>query len=77
MDVVNVTTGGRIETYVIEVPKDSGAICLNGAAAHFFKKGDLAIVMGYEQVCVSELSGRISRAVLSAEAVRVTRVPCV
>ncbi len=64
VDVVNVTSGGRIETYVIEGPKNSGAICLNGAAAHLFKKGDLAIVMGYEQVSVSELSGRISRAVL-------------
>lgn len=64
VDVVNITSGERIQTYVIEGPKGSGAVCLNGAAAHQFKAGDLAIVMGYEQVDVSELAGRKSRAVL-------------
>jgi len=64
VDVVNITSGGRIQTYVIEGPKGSGAICLNGAAAHQFKKGDLAIIMGYEDVPVDELAGRVSRAVL-------------
>lgn len=64
VDVVNITSGGRLQTYVIEGPKGSGAICLNGAAAHRFEKGDLAIIMGYEQVPVAELAGRISRAVL-------------
>lgn len=64
VDVVNITSGGRIQTYVIEGPKGSGAICLNGAAAHQFKRGDLAIIMGYEDVPVDALAGRISRAVL-------------
>lgn len=63
VDVVNVTNGERIQTYVIEGPAGGGDICLNGAAAHKFRKGDLAIVMAYEQVPVSQLPGRVSRAV--------------
>ncbi len=63
VDVVNITNGERITTYIIEGAKGSGTICLNGAAAHQFSKGDLAIIMGYEQVPADQLPGRISRAV--------------
>jgi len=63
VDVVNITNGARLTTYVIEGPEGSGAVCLNGAAAHHFKTGDLAIIMGYERVPLSQLPGRISRAV--------------
>lgn len=63
VDVVNITNGERITTYIIEGAKGSGTVCLNGAAAHQFSKGDLAIIMGYEQVPARDLPGRISRAV--------------
>jgi len=63
VDVVNITNGARLTTYVIEGPEGSGAVCLNGAAAHHFKVGDLAIIMGYEQVPLSQIPGRVSRAV--------------
>lgn len=63
VDVVNIANGARLSTYVIEGPPDSGVICLNGAAAHHFSKGDLAIIMAYEQVPVSQIPGRTSRAV--------------
>lgn len=63
VDVVNIANGARLSTYVIEGPSGSGVICLNGAAAHHFAKGDLAIIMAYEQVPVSQIPGRISRAV--------------
>ena len=63
VDVVNITNGERITTYIIEGTENSGVICLNGAAAHQFSKGDLAIIMGYEQVPACDLPGRISRAV--------------
>lgn len=68
VDVVNITTGARLQTYVIEGPEGSGVICLNGAAAHRFAKGDLAIIMGYEQVPLSQIPGRVSRAVHVDEA---------
>lgn len=63
VDVVNITNGERLTTYVIEGDAGSGTVCLNGAAAHQFSKGDMAIVMGYEQVPACDLPGRVSRAV--------------
>jgi len=63
VDVVNITNGERIQTYVIEGGEGTGVICLNGAAAHHFNVGDLAIIMGYEKVPANQLAGRISRAV--------------
>ena len=46
--VVSNTSGARLETYVIEGKKDSGIICVNGAAAHLIKKGEEIIIMGFE-----------------------------
>jgi len=63
VDVVNITNGERLTTYAIEGEENSGVICLNGAAAHQFSAGDLAIIMGYEAVPANQLPGRISRAV--------------
>ncbi|MBM3233011.1 aspartate 1-decarboxylase [Candidatus Pacearchaeota archaeon] len=39
--VVSVTSGARLETYVIEGVSNSGVICMNGAAAHLIKKGEI------------------------------------
>lgn len=46
--VVSNTSGARLETYVIKGKKDSGIICMNGAAAHLIKVGEEIIIMGYE-----------------------------
>jgi len=46
--VVSNTTGERLETYVIAGKRDSGIICMNGAAAHVIKAGEEIIVMGFE-----------------------------
>ncbi len=54
VQVVNVTTGARIETYTICGEADSGVICLNGAAAHHFKAGDKVIIMSYCQMTNEE-----------------------
>ena len=48
--VLNVTNGSRLETYVIKSPAHSKAVCINGAAAHLVKAGDLVIVVSYCQV---------------------------
>ncbi len=74
VDVVNITNGRRLSTYVIEGPEASGVICLNGAAAHYFSKGDLAIIMAYEQVPLSQVPGRLSRAVHVDEANRIVAI---
>lgn len=45
--VVSNTSGSRLETYVIEGVAGSGIICMNGAAAHFIKKGEEIIIMAF------------------------------
>ena len=47
VDIYNVTSGERFTTYAIRGDKDSGVICINGAAAHKAKKGDMVIIVTY------------------------------
>jgi len=46
--VVDNTNGARLTTYVIKGKRDSGVICMNGAAAHLIKVGDEIIIMAFE-----------------------------
>lgn len=46
--VVSVTSGARLETYVIAGERGSGIISMNGAAAHLIKKGERLIILGFE-----------------------------
>ena len=46
--VVSNTSGARLETYVIAGEHGSGAIEMNGAAAHLIKRGEEVIIMGFE-----------------------------
>ena len=54
--VVNNNNGERIVTYVIAGPRNSGCICLNGAAARKFQQGDVVIIMSYAQFTPEEAS---------------------
>ena len=47
VDVYNIANGERFTTYAIVGPRGSGVICINGAAAHKAKSGDLVIVVSY------------------------------
>jgi aspartate 1-decarboxylase len=46
--VVSNTSGARLETYIITGTRDSGEICINGAAAHLIKKGEEILIIGFE-----------------------------
>ncbi len=50
IDVLNITNGSRLETYVIFGERGSGEICINGAAAHLVNPGDLVILVTYKIV---------------------------
>jgi len=54
--VVDVDNGARLETYVIEGERGSGAICLNGAAAHLIHPGDRVILISYAEVDEAEIA---------------------
>jgi aspartate 1-decarboxylase len=45
--IVSNTSGARLETYVIAGERNSGMICINGAAAHLIKKGEEVIIIGF------------------------------
>ncbi|HEU4948096.1 MAG TPA: aspartate 1-decarboxylase [Kribbella sp.] len=50
VDLVDVTNGNRLSTYLIEGPRDSGVVGINGAAAHLIHPGDLVILIAYALV---------------------------
>ncbi|MBA3647503.1 MAG: aspartate 1-decarboxylase [Chitinophagales bacterium] len=47
VQVVNVSNGERIDTYVIKGENGSGTICMNGPAARRAMVGDIIIVISY------------------------------
>lgn len=50
VQIVNNNNGARFETYVIKGKRDSGVICLNGAAARLVQPGDEIIILSYVMV---------------------------
>jgi aspartate 1-decarboxylase len=52
--VWNVTRGTRLETYAIEGAASSGVVCINGAAAHLNRPGDLVILATFAEVDARE-----------------------
>jgi aspartate 1-decarboxylase len=47
VQVVNNNNGERFETYVIKGERNSGVICLNGAAARKVQPNDIVIIVSY------------------------------
>ena len=54
LHVWNVTRGTRLVTYAIEGERGSGVICINGAAAHGNKPGDLVILATFADMSAEE-----------------------
>ncbi len=48
--VWNVTRGTRVTTYAIEGKRDSGVICINGAAAHLIGPNDVVIIATFTEL---------------------------
>ena len=57
VQVWNVTRGTRLETYAILGEQGSNDVCINGAAAHLVRPGDVIIIatFGFIQETISEL----------------------
>ena len=45
--VASITTGARLETYVLEGAPGTGKILINGGAAHLIKQGERVTVMAF------------------------------
>lgn len=54
VQIVDIDNGARLETYVIEGPRGTGVIGINGAAAHLVSPGDLVIIISYATMTDAE-----------------------
>ena len=54
VDILNITSGARFTTHLIEAPRGSRTIGVNGAAARLVQPGDKVIVVAYGQLPVEE-----------------------
>ncbi|WP_418450388.1 aspartate 1-decarboxylase [Alistipes sp.] len=54
VQILDIDNGERFETYVIKGPRQSGAICLNGAAARKVQVGDVVIIVSYARMDFQE-----------------------
>jgi aspartate 1-decarboxylase len=62
--VWNITRGTRLQTYAIKGQRGSGVVCINGAAAHLNKPGDLVILATFAELDDAELAGFKPKVVL-------------
>ncbi|QKV52132.1 aspartate 1-decarboxylase [Comamonas antarctica] len=72
--VVNNNNGARFETYVIAGERDSGVICVNGAAARLVQKGDIVIIIAYAYVDAKELAQHVPRVAIMGEGNRIQQM---
>jgi len=54
VQIVNISNGARLETYVITGERGSGDVCLNGPAARKAQVGDIIIIISYASMDFEE-----------------------
>jgi aspartate 1-decarboxylase len=62
VQVLDVTNGARLETYVLEGPRGSGTVGINGPAAHLVAVGDVVLVVSYAEM--DDAEARVHRPVV-------------
>src|SRR5215470_10915046 len=60
----DVTNGNRFETYALPAPRGSATVCINGAAAHLAKKGDVIIITSFAAIAEDKVTGHQPKVVL-------------
>jgi aspartate 1-decarboxylase len=74
VDIVDITNGNRLSTYLIEGPRDTGIVGINGAAAHLIHPGDLVILIAYGMFDAAEAKTFEPSVVFVDEQNAVTRI---
>ncbi len=74
VQVVDVNNGQRLETYAIAGERNSGVVCLNGAAARLVQPGDMVIIMAYALMQPEEVRAFRPKVVFVDSLNRVVRV---
>jgi aspartate 1-decarboxylase len=60
----NVTRGTRLQTYALRGERGSGVVCINGAAAHLMKPGDVVIIATFAEMEPAEAKAHVPTVVL-------------
>ena len=74
VDIVDVTNGARLSTYLIEGPRGSGVVGINGAAAHLIHPGDVVILIAYGMFEAAEAKTFVPSVVFVDERNAITRI---
>lgn len=74
VQIVDVENGSRFETYTIAGEKNSGMICLNGAAARQVQVGDHIIIMAYCEMTPEEAKSHLTKVVFVDDDNKVKRI---
>ena len=74
VQIADVDSGNRFETYVIAGEPDSGMICLNGAAARQVQVGDHIIIMAYAEMTPEEAKEQKPQVVFVNEENQIKRI---
>ncbi len=72
--LLDVDTGARLSTYVIEGERGSGQVIVNGAAAQLIHKGDTLIILSYITVSEDEARRHEPQLVYVDETNSITRI---
>ena len=59
----NVTHGSRLVTYALAGARGSGTVCVNGAAAHLNRPGDVVILATFADMDPAEAKAHVPRVV--------------
>lgn len=74
VQIADVESGNRFETYVIAGEPGSGMICLNGAAARQVQVGDHVIIMAYAEMTPEEAKESKPQVVFVDEENKIKRI---
>ena len=74
VQIVNLNTGARLETYALEGPTGSGMICLNGPAARLGAVGDEIIIITYTTMSDEDARKHKPRIVLVDKKNKVSKI---
>ena len=74
VQIADVDSGARFETYTIAGEPSSGMICLNGAAARCASRGDKVIIMAYAQMTPEEAKTFSPKVVFVDEKNQISRI---
>jgi aspartate 1-decarboxylase len=72
--VWNVTRGSRLVTYTLSGERGTGVVCINGAAAHLNRPGDVVILATYADMEEVEARSHVPTVVLVNAENRVAEV---